>query len=80
MKHARATKIKITLKNEGDDIALNIEDDGIGFNLKTASEGKGVGLMSLRERIQNIGGIFNIDSSDRGTSAKMIFRLLHSDS
>lgn len=80
VKHARATKIKITLKNEGDDIALNIEDNGIGFNLKTASEGKGVGLMSLREKIQNIGGIFDIDSSDRGTRAKMIFRLLHSDS
>ncbi len=50
------------------------KDDGIGFNLKTGRKGR-VGLMSVRERIQNIGGIFDLISSDGGTKAKMTLKL-----
>ena len=67
-KHARATAVKISLtKNEKEQIRLKIEDNGIGFEpseLESQPVTKtGFGLMSIRERINHLGGSFILESA-----------------
>jgi PAS domain S-box-containing protein len=71
IKHARAGHITISIKTDEGKISITVEDDGIGFDLESAFSGKGFGLMSVRERLQNMGGLFEIDSTEQGTRAKI---------
>ena len=67
VKHARATKVTITISKEDDNIRIAIEDDGVGFDAtKSKPEGArkgGFGLFSIRERLANQGGRLEIKSS-----------------
>lgn len=67
VKHSQATQTEVLfMKNEGV-ITLNIEDNGIGFDLE--KEEKLKGFSNIIERLQKIQGKVNIDSSPgRGTS------------
>lgn len=71
IKHAKAGQIKISIKAEGENFSVSVEDDGIGFDPESAFAGKGFGLLSMRERLQNIGGVFEIISTRKGTRAKI---------
>ena len=72
-KYATANEISVQLLLQGDALVMMIEDDGVGFNLKEASKKKltdngGNGLTNMEERIDLLGGQFNIESSPkRGT-------------
>ena len=52
-------------------IVMSISDDGVGFEAGTGSRSRrrpGLGMVTMRERTQAIGGSFEIDAgSDRGT-------------
>ena len=72
-KHARATRVVITLHYLPDGIKLSISDNGQGFCVNQVSEAAlsrgSLGLLSMRERARLINADFNIDSSPgRGTS------------
>jgi len=41
-------------------LLLSIQDDGRGFRAEAI---KGVGLLGMQERIENLGGMFNVESS-----------------
>jgi len=60
-RHSQATSIEVDLACEPGEVMLTIADNGVGFNLATA-EGRGVGLNSMRERIETLGGDFYIES------------------
>jgi signal transduction histidine kinase len=60
-KYSGATKIMVTLTTEGTDLVLSIEDNGTGFDIP-AQWGKGLGLVSMMERIEAIGGDLKIRS------------------
>ncbi len=72
IKHASAKMVAIELFATNEQIVLVIEDDGVGFNLKTYDQKtgrKGIGLISIRERVNTFDGIFTIDSEvGRGTN------------
>ena len=60
-----------TVKLEGApaEIQLTISDHGAGFDQHNALRGRGLGLISMRERIQLVKGEFSITSQpDRGTT------------
>jgi PAS domain S-box-containing protein len=63
-KHSRADLVRVSLRKEGDAIRLFIEDDGIGFTLPVRGSRKapreGFGLASMRERVEDSGGVFLI--------------------
>ncbi len=67
-KYSKAKNIQIITKEEDKHLRLEISDDGIGFDYAvTASkqgyaESKGMGLVSMRERVENSGGYFSVDS------------------
>jgi NarL family two-component system sensor histidine kinase LiaS len=64
-RHSKATSVKIEMSGLNSVIVLSIIDDGIGFDLPEVSE-KGMGLSSMRERIQAVSGQLEIESQPGG--------------
>ena len=57
------------MKGSHDAIFLDIEDKGVGFNTDEVRNKPGLGLSSMRERVQLVGGNIKIDTEPgRGTS------------
>ena len=60
--HAQASAVKITLRYING-IHLHVGDDGVGFNvLEIMQNSQGIGLKSMQERIEMLGGEFEIQS------------------
>jgi signal transduction histidine kinase len=65
-RHARASRVNVTLRDEGERLLLSVEDDGCGFDVERTTGGFGV--LGLRERAIAAGGTLAIDSrGGRGT-------------
>ena len=69
-KHSKADLARLYLRKTKGTIHLFIEDNGLGFDLQdaisTESYKRGLGLASMKERIEYSGGSFSIEST-RGT-------------
>ncbi|MBD1558337.1 histidine kinase [Vibrio sp. S9_S30] len=61
-KHSFATKVEVIVHQIGDQIQLMIRDDGRGFSVSDTMRAKGIGLRNMRERVEFIGGDFEIFS------------------
>jgi signal transduction histidine kinase len=61
-KHSEARNVAVDLTGASDGIALTIVDDGVGFDVDAAWR-RGLGLISVRERVEAIGGTFALRSS-----------------
>jgi NarL family two-component system sensor histidine kinase LiaS len=59
LRHAKATKMGIELKRRGDAVRLGIRDNGVGFDL-TDKKQASYGLRNMEERINELGGSFQI--------------------
>jgi signal transduction histidine kinase len=65
-RHAQATAVLIQVGVEGDEVVIDIEDDGKGFDPRAAAEREGRrpwGLMGIGERAEILGGTARIDSA-----------------
>jgi Signal transduction histidine kinase len=57
IKYAKAKRVHIHIKDQGNKITIQYLDDGKGFDIvKTLMEKKGLGLFNLQNRIKTIGG------------------------
>jgi signal transduction histidine kinase len=63
-KHAGAGRASVVLQGLGDRAVLVIEDDGRGFD--PGGPSPGLGLVSMRERAELVGGTIRVDSRDGG--------------
>ena len=72
-KHSEATLVEVQLVVEHDEISLEISDNGKGFNVSSA-EGNGIGLRSMRERMESLGGSLRLEST-LGQGTHLIARL-----
>jgi signal transduction histidine kinase len=72
--HAEARNIRITLRRDGQLLTLIVEDDGKGFDpgevLADADAVRGLGVLSMQERIAFLGGTFKIEST-RGQGTRV---------
>lgn len=61
LRHSQASQVEVTLApdNTGDRLRLTVSDDGRGF-LPDATHG--LGLVTMRERAQQLGGSFRLDT------------------
>ena len=70
VKHAKARRSRITLKRGDNNVQVEVQDDGIGFDTRLLSaQGsvkKGFGLLSIRERLHNLGGRMEVQSLTGG--------------
>ena len=66
VKYARAANVHIRLKNQDGQIGIQVQDDGVGFDVQDALNVKdgirGLGLLGMRERASLLGGTVMIDS------------------
>ncbi|WP_051913536.1 sensor histidine kinase [Thermus caliditerrae] len=58
-RHAKAKQVSVVLQQEGDGIHLVVEDDGQGFPPQVQP---GLGILGMRERIELLGGRFQMES------------------
>jgi signal transduction histidine kinase len=66
-RHSRATLVQITLSMSSEMATLTIQDNGQGFDPAHLAH-RGVGLHSMQERMQALGGDLQVESSpQRGT-------------
>jgi signal transduction histidine kinase len=64
LRHAGATAIDVTLDTGGDAVRLVVADDGAGFDLPaTARSSRRLGLTSMRERAEALGGTLSVDTA-----------------
>jgi nitrate/nitrite-specific signal transduction histidine kinase len=72
LKHAAPTSVEVTIHTDGKRVKLEVLDDGSGFDADTAGSGGGLGLVSMRERAEKIGGTFEvISAAGEGTRVKV---------
>jgi len=67
-KHARAKSVVITLDCQGSDYVMTVVDDGIGLHAsgERRAHPPGLGLVTMRERAQAIGGRLSIEPHPSG--------------
>jgi signal transduction histidine kinase len=70
-KHAEAGRVGITLSYMEDQLAIDVRDDGLGFEpgrVKASGKGDGYGLSAMRQRVGRLDGRLSIESEPgRGT-------------
>ena len=67
-RHANATRTELRLRNRGDELLLEIRDDGRGVTNEEISDPLSLGLIGIRERAAVIGGAVQIEGvTGRGT-------------
>jgi two-component system sensor histidine kinase DegS len=73
-KHAHASAVGMAWSRGNDSWVLHVTDDGMGFDLvKAARHKKSVGLLSMRERAELIGGSLQIQSTPgKGTAVTLL--------
>ena len=79
-RHARANTVQVTLSNDGDELRLSVQDNGVGMlalnHLFATGQTGGVGLLGLRERFELIGGKVAVESwPEKGTRVAAQYRL-----
>ncbi len=64
-RHARATRVEVTLNCSTEHLELFIADDGVGFDPEAVrrSRARSLGLIGMAERLALIGGTLEIDSA-----------------
>ena len=66
-KHAQATAVTVRLSGSSKGIGLSVCDNGQGFDLeRTDVRVKGLGLVSMQERMRLMGGFLRIHSLPTG--------------
>lgn len=66
-RHAQAKRVAISLRRDGTDLLLCVQDDGLGFDLaamqERATAGGSLGVLGMQERATLLGGQLNVVSA-----------------
>ena len=73
VRHSRATRIVVAVQVRGGQLVLSIRDNGVGFDVgrlfsAPASVDSGIGLRSIRETAEELGGKLEVESGPDGTT------------
>ena len=65
-RHAHASQVKVTVQKLAASITMEVTDDGKGFHVDRVLIAKGhnrLGVIGMRERVQMVGGQFQLQST-----------------
>ena len=65
-KHSGVSSMQVSMGGAPDGIELEVRDGGVGFDPKDVAAHGGLGLISMRERVNLVGGTFSIESKPTG--------------
>ena len=66
-RHAHATRVGLTISYMESEVALDVRDDGVGFD--PAVPDRGFGLVAMRQRIAALSGTLQVESEPGGGTA-----------
>jgi signal transduction histidine kinase len=66
VKHSGAYNAEVKLWGTPNKVHLTISDSGAGFDINNAKMSRGLGLVSMEERLKQLEGIFSIESQPKG--------------
>jgi signal transduction histidine kinase len=76
VKHAKAAEIGLRIQCVADELLIEVEDNGQGFNLAEAERNGGNGLRNMRQRLSNLGARAEILSRPGlGTTVRLVVPL-----
>src|SRR5262249_57445822 len=78
VKHSGDQNFVVEMSGTNDGISLTVSDSGIGFDWQDATNRRGLGLISMRERLRLVNGELSIQSEPaRGTTVRARGTLRH---
>lgn len=80
-KHAKATKVEINLLYEPDYLDIEVQDNGVGFDVyQNGDKVRNFGLSIMKERVKLLSGIITIDSViNKGTTIHVKVPIVEED-
>jgi two-component system, NarL family, sensor histidine kinase DegS len=77
-RHSQAANIKLQVDMGNDAVRVSVDDNGRGFDAEAAQGSSSLGLRLIKERVEMLGGTFDIDAAV-GKGARIVFTVpLHS--
>ena len=72
-RHAQATEARITVEYSPDTLAVEVVDNGVGFDQAGTNRRLGHGLRTMSERVESLGGAFAVNSREgEGTQLRLV--------
>jgi len=73
-KHAHSRNISVTINQQNEELQVQVDDDGRGFNPLAVKRGEWphLGLQTMQERAEAVGGTFEVESTPgKGTKVRI---------
>ena len=81
LRHAHCSHVNLVVENNAHGVSMIIEDDGVGFdpaNLGTETGKRHLGLISIRERAEILGGTLDVYTAlGKGTTIQVLVPIGH---
>ena len=74
LKYSGVSEFSVSLRGAAGEIQLEISDGGVGFDVELAKWQKGLGLVSMQERVHLVHGTFAIESKV-GSGTRIFIRV-----
>jgi PAS domain S-box-containing protein len=74
LKYSGVSQFAVSLRGVAGEIQLEMSDRGVGFDVEQAKRQKGLGLVSMQERVHLVHGIFAIES-EAGSGTRIFIRV-----
>jgi two-component system sensor histidine kinase DegS len=71
-RHSQAAAVKLHVDMGSEQVRVSVDDNGKGFDPDTARSGGSLGLKLIQERVEMMGGKFDVDSAP-GKGARIVF-------
>jgi signal transduction histidine kinase len=75
LKHAKATEVAMSVVVRDGELLFSIRDNGVGIAPSTAPGPGSHGFLSMRHRVQSLGGVLTIGSGKDGKGTEISMRL-----
>jgi two-component system sensor histidine kinase DegS len=73
-RHSQANSVKAMIDMSENSVKVTVDDNGKGFNPEILKQGNSLGLNLIRDRVEMLGGTFDMDSTI-GKGTKVIFSI-----
>ncbi|WP_127480096.1 sensor histidine kinase [Nocardioides pantholopis] len=73
-RHSGAARVGVTLSYDGEEVVLDVRDDGVGFDPEQPAGGSSFGLRGMRARAERLAGTLGVESRP-GTGTAVSVRL-----
>jgi signal transduction histidine kinase len=78
-KHSGVKSIEVRLAEDSGALHLTVRDLGKGFDVEASRHGRGLGLISMQERVRLVNGTIDIESKPMGGTTIHVRVPLHSE-